>query len=128
MLHAGHVLMLKECRAQCDFLTVGLQTDPSIDRPDKNKPVETLQERMIRLEGCKYVDEVVVYDTEEDLYYLLRKLKPDVRFMGTDWKNKKNYSRDKLPSMQVIYNSRDHGYSSNELRKKIMNSQKTHGI
>lgn len=122
LLHAGHVLMLKECRAQCDFLIVGLQTDPSIDRPDKNKPVETLQERMIRLEGCKYVDEVVVYDTEEDLYHLLLKLKPDVRFMGADWKNKKNYSRDKLPSMKVIYNSRDHGYSSNELRKRIMSS------
>lgn len=128
LLHAGHVLMLKECREQCDFLIVGLQTDPSIDRPDKTKPVETLQERMIRLEGCKYVDEVVVYDTEEDLYYLLQKLKPDIRFMGVDWKNKKNYSRDKLPSMRVVYNSRDHGYSSSELRKRIIDSQKTHGI
>ena len=124
LLHAGHVLMLKECRAQCGFLTVGLQTDPSIDRPDKNKPIETLQERMIRLEGCKYVDEVVVYDTEEDLYYLLQELKPDVRFMGIDWKNKPNYSRDLLPKMKVIYNSRNHNYSSSDLRRRIMNDKK----
>ncbi|MFZ2150118.1 MAG: adenylyltransferase/cytidyltransferase family protein [Minisyncoccia bacterium] len=128
LLHAGHILMLKECKTQCDFLVVGLQTDPTIDRPEKNKPIETLEERLIRLEGCKYVDGVVTYDTEEDLYQLLLKLKPDLRFMGADWKSKKNYSRDKLPSMQVIYNSRDHGYSSSDLRKRIMNSQKPHGI
>jgi glycerol-3-phosphate cytidylyltransferase len=120
LLHPGHVLMLKECRAQCDFLIVGLQTDPSIDRSDKNKPIETLEERKIRLEGCKYVDEIVIYDTEVDLYNILKKLKPDVRFMGMDWKNKKNYSRDLLPEMKVIYNSRDHSYSSTNLRKRII--------
>lgn len=125
LLHAGHVLMLKECRAQCDYLIVGLQTDPSIDRPEKSKPVETLEERMIRLEGCKYVDEVVTYDTEEDLYHLLLKIKPDVRFMGIDWKDKPNYSRDRLPAMKVIYNSRDHNYSSSELKKRIVTSQKS---
>ena len=74
LLHAGHVLMLKECRAQCDYLIVGLQIDPSVDRLDKQKPVETVEERRIRLEGCKYVDEVVVYKDEVDLYHLLKKL------------------------------------------------------
>ena len=122
LLHAGHVLMLKECREQCDFLIVALQTDPSVDRPDKNRPVETLEERMIRLEGCKYVDKIVTYDTEVDLYNLLKELKPDVRFIGADWKNKPNYSRDLLPEMRVIYNSRNHGYSSTSLRERIVNS------
>lgn len=124
LLHAGHVLMLKECREQCDFLIVGLQVDPSVDRPDKNKPVETLEERMIRLEGCKYVDKIVTYNTEVDLYNLLKELRPDVRFMGADWKNRPNYSRDRLPEMKVIYNSRDHGYSSSNLRERIINSVK----
>lgn len=128
LLHAGHVLMLKECRAQCDYLIVGLEIDPSVDRPDKKKPVETLEERKIRLEGCKYVDEIIIYKDEVDLYNLLKKLNPDVRFMGADWKDKPNYSRDKLPTMKVVYNSRDHGYSSNELRKRIIDSEKNHGI
>ncbi len=123
LLHAGHVLMLKECRAQCDFLIVGLQVDPSIDRPDKNKPIETVEERMIRLEGCRYVDKVVQYSTEVDLYKLLKELKPDIRFMGADWANKPNYSRDLLPEIKVIYNSRDHGFSSTSLRERIKNSK-----
>ncbi len=120
LLHAGHVLMLKEVRAQCDYLIVGLHTDPSVERPEKNKPVETVEERMIRLEGCKYVDEIVTYETEEDLYNLLKKLKPDVRFIGADWKGKPNYSRDKLPEIKTIYNSRDHSYSSTNLRKRLL--------
>jgi len=120
LLHAGHVLMLKECRAQCDFLIVGLEIDPSIDRPDKQKPIETLEERKIRLEGSKYVDKIVTYTDEVDLYNLLKKLNPDIRFMGEDWKNKPNYSRDLLPKMKVIYNSRGHNYSSTNLREKIL--------
>lgn len=123
LLHAGHVLMLKECRAQCDFLIVALQIDPSVDWPEKNKPIETVEERMIRLLGCKYVDKIVTYNTEIDLYNILKELRPDVRFMGADWKNKPNYSRDLLPDMRVIYNSRDHGYSSTSLRERIMNSK-----
>ncbi len=120
LLHAGHVLMLKECREQCDYLIVGLEIDPSIDRLDKRKPFETLEERMIRLQGCKYVDEIIVYKDEIDLFHLLKRVNPDVRFMGIDWKNKPNYSRDKLPMMKVIYNSRDHNYSSSNLRKRIV--------
>lgn len=124
LLHAGHVLMLKEIREQCDYLIVGLQTDPTLDRPEKQKPIETLEERIIRLEGCKYVDEIITYDTEVDLYNLLKKINPDVRFIGEDWKNKENYSRDKLPKMKVIYNSRNHNYSSKSLRRRIMLAEK----
>jgi glycerol-3-phosphate cytidylyltransferase len=118
LLHAGHVLMLKEIRAQCDFLIVGLQTDPSLDRPEKNKPIETIKERRIRLEGCKYVDEIIEYDTEAELYSLLKKIKPDIRFLGVDWKDKKFTGYD-LP-IKVVFNSRSHDYSSTNLRKRIL--------
>lgn len=124
LLHAGHVLMLKECREQCDFLIVGLQIDPSKDRPDKKRPVETLKERKIRLQGCKYVDKIITYTDEIGLYRLLKKLNPDVRFMGADWKGKPNYSKDLLPKIKVVYNSRNHSYSSSNLRKRIIESQK----
>ncbi|MFA6520721.1 MAG: adenylyltransferase/cytidyltransferase family protein [Candidatus Paceibacterota bacterium] len=121
LLHAGHILMLKECRAQCDFLIVGLQTDPSLDRPEKNSPIETVEERMIRLEACKYVDQVVTYDTEADLYELLKKLNPEVRFVGADWKGK-HFTGDDLP-IKTIFNTRGHNYSSSNLRKRIIESQ-----
>ena len=119
LLHAGHVLMLKECRAQCDYLIVGLEIDPSIDRPDKKKPIETLEERKIRLEGCRYVDEIVVYDTEAGLYDLLKKVKPDVRFVGIDHKGKP-FTGDDLP-IPIVWNSRDHNYSTTNLRERIKN-------
>ena len=123
LLHAGHVLMLKECREQCDYLIVGLEVDPSVDRLEKNKPIETLEERMIRLQGCKYIDEIITYNTEIDLFNLLKELKPDIRFIGMDWKDKPNYSRDLLPNMKVIYNSRNHNYSSCSLRTRIINNK-----
>ncbi len=119
LLHAGHILMLKECKSQCDYLIVGLHTDPTIDRPDKHKPVESVEERMIRLQGCKYIDKILTYDTEQDLLNLLKEFRPDVRFMGADWKDKPNYSKDKLPDMKVIYNSRDHNFSSSNLIERI---------
>ena len=118
LLHAGHILMLKEIRAQCDFLIVGLQSDPTIDRPEKNKPIETIEERMTRLEGCKYIDEIILYDTEKDLYNLLKKLKLDVRFVGDDWKEK-HFTGDNLP-IKVVFNTRNHNYSSSNLRKRIL--------
>lgn len=122
LLHAGHVLMLKECKAQCDFLIVGLHTDPTLDRPEKNKPVETVEERMIRLQGCKYVDEIFTYDTEDDLFNLLTKLKPHVRFVGEDWRGK-NFTGQYLP-IKIIYNSRDHNFSSSNLRLRIIEDKK----
>lgn len=123
LLHAGHVLMLKECRGQCDFLIVGLQKDPSITDASyrgkkKDKPIETLKERKIRLEGCRYVDKIFIYKTEEDLYKLIKKINPDVRFLGADWKNK--YATGQELTEKVIYNSRNHNYSSSNLRKRIM--------
>jgi len=84
LLHAGHVLMLKEAKEQCDYLIVALQTDPTIDRPEKNKPTQTLEEREIQLLGCRYVDEIVMYNTEAELYDLLAKIKPDIRIIGAD--------------------------------------------
>jgi glycerol-3-phosphate cytidylyltransferase len=120
LTHAGHYLMFEEVRKKCDYLIVGLQTDPSIDRKNKNKPVQSLKERLIQLKACKYIDKIIIYKNEIDLYKLLKKLRPNIRFMGTDWKNKPNYSRDKLPGMKVIYNSRNHNYSSTNLRKRIL--------
>jgi glycerol-3-phosphate cytidylyltransferase len=119
LLHAGHVLMLKEVHDQCDFLIVGLHTDPTIDRPEKHKPVETVKERMIRLQGCKYVDKIVIYKTEKDLYELLKKIKPDIRFIGEDWRGKKFTGYD-LP-IKILFNSREHNYSSSNLRERIKN-------
>lgn len=115
--HAGHLIMLKEVRKQCDFLIVGLQTDPSLDRPEKHKPIETLEERMIRLKACRYVDEIVVYERESDLVNLLKELKPDIRFVGADWKGR-HFTGDDLP-IKIIYNSRNHNYSSSNLIQRI---------
>ncbi len=122
LLHAGHIMMFKEIRNQCDFLIVGLQTDPSIDRPEKNKPIETIEERKVKLEGCKYIDHIILYETETDLYELLEKLNPDVRFLGEDHRGKP-FTGDDLP-IKIIYNTRDHNYSSSNLRKRISDSLK----
>ena len=121
LCHAGHHLMFEECKQSCDYLIVGLQVDPSIDRYGKNKPIMSLEERMIILSGIKYVDEVVVYGREVDLYNLLEKndLKIDVRFLGEDWKNKE-YTGCDLP-IKCIFNSRNHNYSITELRRRIIN-------
>lgn len=118
LCHAGHLLMLKDCKAQCDYLIVGLQTDPSLDRPEKNKPVETVEERMIRLKSCKYVDKILIYSTEADLYNLLKELRPDIRFLGEDHKGKP-FTGDDLP-IKIIYNKRDHDFSSSNLRQRII--------
>lgn len=126
LLHAGHVLMLQEARAQCDRLVVGLQSDPTLDRPGKNKPVQTLEERQIILGAVRYVDEVVVYDTESDLHALLATLHQEhgadlVRFIGADWKGR-CYTGHDLP-MRVVFNSRDHGYSTSELRARVATAE-----
>lgn len=117
LLHPGHILMLKEARAQCDYLVVGLQIHA---RPGKEKPIETFEERMIRLQGCKYVDKILNYDTEQDLYNLLKELRPDIRFVGEDHKGQPFTGND-LP-IKIIYNSRGHNYSSSNLRQRIKNA------
>lgn len=119
--HAGHYLMFKECRLQCDFLIVGLQVNPNVDRKDKHKPVQTLKERKIQLEACKYIDKIITYKTEKDLIELLKKIKPDIRFIGADWKGKE-YTGKNLP-IKVIFNSRNHNYSSSTLRARIINAK-----
>ena len=127
LFHAGHVLMLKEAKKHCNHLIVGLHTDPTIDRPSKNKPIQSLEERRIQLEGCRYVDQIVEYDTEEDLLSLLNDFymkhgKFFVRIIGADWKGKK-YTGHDLQN-DVIFNSRNHNYSSSELRKRIYDVEK----
>mgnify|MGYP003154294287 CR=1 FL=1 len=120
LLHAGHVLMLKEARGVCDKLIVGLQLDPSIDRKSKNKPIQELDERFIQLSAVSYVDEVIVYETEADLYSLLKKLKPDIRILGKDHEGKEFTGHDL--GIELYFNSRDHKWSSSELRDRIKNA------
>jgi len=122
LCHAGHVLMFKECKEHCDYLIVGLHTDPTIDRPEKNKPIQSLEERLIQLEAIKYIDKVVTYDTEKELYEILSKNPHsiDVRIIGADWKGKEFTGSDL--AMPVIFNSRTHSYSTSELRKRIVDA------
>ncbi|TSC86490.1 MAG: glycerol-3-phosphate cytidylyltransferase [Parcubacteria group bacterium Gr01-1014_8] len=124
LCHAGHMLVFQECKKVCDYLIVGLQSDPSLDRPEKNKPVMSLEERKIILESVKYVDEVVVYDREADLYNLLKenKLGIDIRIVGADWKGKEFTGHD-LP-IPVHFNTRDHGFSTSELRRRVYEQEK----
>lgn len=117
LLHAGHMLMLKDCKTQCDVLLVGLQTDPTIDRPEKNKPIQSCKERKITLEGVKYVDDIVDYQTECDLDKILNLLLPDVRILGTDWKGKR-FTADDLP-VKIYWHDRTHSWSTSELRNRI---------
>lgn len=117
LLHAGHVAMLEEAKTQCDYLIVGLHTDPSIDRPEKNRPIQSTFERFIQLNGCKYVDEIIPYDTEQDLMNLLTIIKPDVRILGEEYRDKR-YTGDELP-IRVYFNTRRHTYSSTELRSRL---------
>tara|TARA_Y100000590_G_scaffold435374_1_gene554709 strand:+ start:659 stop:1066 length:408 start_codon:yes stop_codon:yes gene_type:complete len=118
LLHAGHMLMLKDAKTKCDYLIVGLQIDPTIDRPKtKNKPIQSLTERKIMLEGIKYVNEVIIYNTENELYELLKKIKPDIRILGSDYLNK-NFTGNDL-DIKIYYHDRNHNYSTSNLRKKI---------
>ena len=117
LLHAGHLIMLKDAKAQCDYLIVGLQTDPSI-REGKSKPIQSVEERYIQLDAIRYVDKVIQYDTEDDLVELLKTIEPDIRFVGMDWKDNPNLTGGDLP-IEIRYNSRDHGYSSTELKNRV---------
>ena len=118
LLHAGHILMLEDAKRQCDKLIVGLQTDPTIDRPEKNKPTQSLEERQIQLEAVRYVDEVFIYDTEEELYKKLLFINPDVRILGSDYIGK-SFTGDDL-DIEIYYHERKYNYSTTNLRKKIV--------
>jgi glycerol-3-phosphate cytidylyltransferase len=122
LLHAGHIAMLSECKNHCDYLIAGLQTDPTIDRPDtKNKPIQSIVERQIQLSACRYVDEIIVYQTEKDLEDLLLILPLNCRILGVEYKDK-NFTGKEIcekRGIDVIFNSRDHSFSSSSLRKRV---------
>ena len=123
MLHAGHIAMLSEARNHCDYLIAGLQTDPTIDRPDtKNKPIQSVVERQIQLAACRYVDEVVVYQTEQDLIDLLLILPIDVRILGVEYEDKNFTGRNECSgrNIEIVFNRRDHSFSSSSLRKRVV--------
>ena len=117
LFHAGHIMMLKEAKTQCDHLIVGLQTDPTIDRPQKNKPIQSILERYIQLEACKYVDEIVVYATEKDLIDILKTYPIDVRIIGEEYCDK-SFTGDDL-NIELYFNRRQHSFSTTELRERI---------
>ena len=123
LFHAGHILMLMEAKDHCDRLIVALQSDPSVDRPEKNKPVQALSERYIQLEACKYVDQIVPYDTEADLYNLLAGYDWDVRFLGMDYINREEFTGYDL-DIPIHYCARRHNYSSSGLRERILKAKK----
>ena len=123
MLHAGHIAMLSESKNHCDYLICGLQTDPTIDRPDtKNKPVQSIVERQIQLAACRYVDEVVVYQTEQDLIDLLLILPLDVRILGVEYSDKEYTGmwEGQQRGIEIVFNQRDHSFSSSSLRKRVV--------
>jgi glycerol-3-phosphate cytidylyltransferase len=127
LLHAGHIAMLSEAKNHCDYLIAGLQTDPTIDRPDsKNPPIQSIVERQIQLAATRYVDEIVIYQTEQDLLDLLLVLPLDVRIIGIEYENKEFSGKDICEDrdIKVIYNGRDHSFSSSSLRKRVAEGEK----
>lgn len=126
LLHAGHVAMLAEAKNHCDYLIAGLQTDPTIDRPDtKNPPVQSIVERQIQLSATRYVDEVVVYQTEKDLEDILLTLPIDVRILGVEYQDKNFTGREicERRGIELVFNSRDHSFSSSSLRKRVASAE-----
>lgn len=121
LFHAGHIMMLKDAKEQCDYLIVGLQTDPTLDRAEKNKPVQSVFERFVQLDACKYVDEVVVYATEKELLDILQSYDIDVRIIGEEYESK-NFTGKELP-IEVYYNKRRHSFSTTELRKRVKEAE-----
>lgn len=124
--HAGHIAMLSECKQHCDYLIAGLQTDPTIDRPDtKNKPIQTIVERQIQLAACRYVDEIVVYQTEKDLEDILLTLPVDVRILGVEYKDRAFTGKEicEKRGIELVFNGRDHSFSSSSLRKRVAEAE-----
>jgi glycerol-3-phosphate cytidylyltransferase len=121
LLHAGHVAMLAEAKQNCNYLIVGLQNDPSVDRPEKNKPIQSIFERQLQITACRFVDEVVVYNTEADVLDILKTLPINVRIIGSDYLEKdftgKQYCIDQ--GIEILYNSRSHSFSTSELRDRV---------
>ena len=125
LLHAGHIKMLEDAKRQCDYLIAALQTDPTLDRPEKNRPTQSVVERYIQLKGCKHVDEIVPYATEQDLEDILRSFKIDVRIIGDEYKDKnftgRSYCEEK--GIALHFNTRDHRFSSSSLRREVADKE-----
>ena len=122
LCHYGHALMFEECKEYCDYLIVGVQSDPSIDRPEKNSPIQSHKERLGIVSSIKFVDEVKPYDTESDLIKVLKEVNPDVRILGADHEGKEFTGHEM--NIKCVFNSRNHGYSTSELRKRVFESEK----
>ena len=125
MLHAGHVAMLSEAKNHCDYLIAGLQNNASWDRPEKNEPIQSIVERQIQLAATRYVDEIVVYNTEKDLEDILLTLPIDVRILGVEYQDKEFTGKDicNKRNIKLIFNSRDHSFSSSSLRKRVVEAE-----
>lgn len=124
LFHAGHVVMLQEAKELCDYLVVGLLSDPTVDRPDsKNKPVQSMVERYLQVSGCKYVDEVIPFEREQDIVDLILILNPDVRIVGEEYQGKEHTGKGLCP---VHYNKRRHSFSTTELRDRVSIANKGH--
>ena len=125
LLHAGHITMLEDAKKQCDYLICGLQTDPTLDRPEKNKPIQSVVERYIQLKGCKFVDEIVPYATEQDLEDILKSFKIDVRIIGEEYADKNFTGRSycEKQNIYLYYNTRRHRFSSSALRKEVQEKE-----
>ena len=121
LFHCGHVLMFNDAKQQGDVLIILLQTNPNLDRPTKNIPIQDYEERFIQITGSKYVDDIIKYQTEDDLLHILQILKPDVRVIGTDWKNKP-FTGHELP-ISIYWHIRTHGWSSSYLRDRVYQSE-----
>jgi len=123
LLHAGHVQMLRDAKDQCEYLIVGLQIDPSIDRADKNAPIQTIIERYTQLKAVKYVDEIIPYGTEQDLEDILQMYNIDVRILGEEYRDKPFTGKDicRKRDIKLFFNKRDHRFSSSDLRKRLSN-------
>jgi glycerol-3-phosphate cytidylyltransferase len=122
LLHAGHVAMLREAKSQCDYLICGLQVDPSQDRAEKNSPVQSIVERYTQLSAVKYVDEIIVYCTEDDLLDIINMYPIDVRILGEEYKDKDFTGKDacRKRGVQLYFNKRDHRFSSSDLRHRVI--------
>lgn len=128
LLHAGHIQMLREAKAQCEYLIVGIQLDPSLDRPEKNSPVQTVVERISQLSAVKYVDEIIPYVTEKDLEDILSLYDINVRILGDEYKDKDFTGKDicKKRGIQLYFNKRDHRFSSSDLRRRVSEKEIAH--
>jgi glycerol-3-phosphate cytidylyltransferase len=126
LLHAGHISMLREAKENCDYLICGLQIDPSVDRPTKNSPIQTIVERQVQLSAVKYVDEIIVYRTEQDLEDILEMYHIDIRILGDEYRDKDFTGKDicKKRGIQLYFNKRDHRFSSSELRRQVVEKSK----